>query len=386
VGVEVVEPAAVVKRLLPWLALGATALTVHTAWNLRRLRSPSEDPTDITEQIAVLIPARDEERNIGPTISSVQSQQRVLDLSIHVLDDGSTDQTAAIAQSFAKHDARIHVHRQPDEPPPPGWLGKNHACAQLAGIAELTNATTLVFVDADVRLEPLALASLVRELRSGGFALVAPYPRQESVGWLERLVQPLLVWSWATTVPLAVAERKQWASMSVANGQLMVFDAPAYRSIGGHAAVRGEVIEDVELMRAVRLAGLRAATLDGSRLATCRMYESPMDLIDGYSKSAWKAFGGFAGSLTINSGLMAIYVVPAFAAVLGRGSTRAWGLAGYAAGVGGRILVARRTGERTFPDSLVHPASIMAFAAINAMSWWRHLTGTAQWKGRQLSS
>ncbi len=383
---EIVEPAAVVRRLLPWLALGATALTVHTAWNLRRLRSPSADETDVTEQVAVLIPARDEEQHIGSTIASVQSQRRVTDLSIHVLDDGSTDHTAAIAESLAEHDSRIHVHRQPDEPPPPGWLGKNYACARLADVAEITVADILVFVDADVRLEPLALASLIRELRSGGFALVAPYPRQESVGWLERLVQPLLVWSWATTVPLAVAERQQWASMSVANGQLMVFDAPAYRSIGGHAAVRGEVIEDVELMRAVRLAGLRAVTLDGSRLATCRMYESPQDLIDGYTKSAWKAFGGLAGSLVINSGLVAVYVVPALAAVLGRGSTRAWGFAGYAAGVGGRFLVARRTGERTFPDTLTHPASIMVFVAINTMSWWRHLTGTAQWKGRQLSS
>lgn len=375
-----------VRRLLPWLALGTTALTLHTAWNLRRLRSPAADPTHVTEQVAVLIPARDEEVHIGSTIASLQSQQRVTDLSIHVLDDGSADQTAAIAESLAESDSRIHVHRQPDEPPPPGWLGKNYACARLADVAETTDANILVFVDADVRLEPLALASLVRELRSEGFALVAPYPRQESVGWLERLVQPLLVWSWATTVPLAVAERQQWASMSVANGQLMVFDAPAYRGIGGHAAVRGEVIEDVELMRAVRSAGLRAVTVDGSQLATCRMYESPQDLLDGYSKSAWNAFGSLAGSIATNLGLVSLYVIPAFAAVFGRGRIRAWGFAGYAAGVGGRVLVARRTGERAFPDTLAHPASIVAFVVINIVSWWRHLTGTAQWKGRQLPS
>src|SRR6056297_589580 len=385
-GLETVEPAAVVSRLLPWLAVGATALTVHTAWNLRRLRRPSPPDIATTEKVAVLIPARDEATHIASTIDSARAQRWVPHLSIHVLDDGSTDGTAAIAESAAKDDPRIHVHRRPDEPPPPGWLGKNYACARLAEIAEDEGADILVFVDADVRLQASAVSALVHELRHGGFALVAPYPRQESIGWLERLVQPLLVWSWATTVPLGVAERRQWASMSVANGQLLVFDARDYRRTGGHAAVRAEVIEDVELMRAVRLAGLRAVTLDGSRLATCRMYESPQDLIDGYTKSAWKAFGGLAGSLVINSGLVAVYVVPAFAAVLGRGSTRAWGFAGYAAGVGGRFLVARRTGERTFPDTLTHPASILVFVAINTMSWWRHLTGTAQWKGRQLSS
>jgi len=375
----------VVSRLLPWLAVGATALTVHTAWNLRRLRRPSPPDIDTTEKVAVLIPARDEATHIASTIDSASAQRWVPHLSIHVLDDGSTDGTAAIAESAAKDDPRIHVHRRPDEPPPPGWLGKNYACARLAEIAEDEGADILVFVDADVRLQASAVSALVHELRHGGFALVAPYPRQESIGWLERLVQPLLVWSWATTVPLGVAERRQWASMSVANGQLLVFDARDYRRIGGHAAVRAEVIEDVELMRAVRSTGARAVTVDGSTLASCRMYESPRDLIDGYSKSAWRAFGGLAGSIAVNYSLIALYVVPALAAVFGRGSIRAWGLVGYGSGVGGRILVARHTGERVWPDALAHPASIVAFTAINKISWVRHLRGTAQWKGRRLT-
>jgi hypothetical protein len=383
---EIVEPAAVVRRLLPWLALGATALTVHTAWNLRRLRRPTVPDNDVTQKVAVLIPARDEEQHIASTIESVQSQRGVSDVSIHVLDDGSSDNTAAITDTLAGRDPRISVHRAPDEPPPSGWLGKNYACARLANLAALAQAEVLVFVDADVRLEPSALSSLIAELRAGDFALIAPYPRQQAVGWLERLVQPLLVWSWATTVPVAVAERYQWASMSVANGQLLVFDARSYHSIGGHEAVRGDVIEDVALMRAIRRAGLRAITVDGSWLATCRMYESPRDLIDGYAKSAWKAFGGPAGSLVVNATLVAVYVVPAIAAIVGRGSTRAWGLAGYAAGVGGRVLIARRTGERSLPDAFAHPVSILAFATINAVSWWRHLTGTTQWKSRGLSS
>lgn len=380
-GLAAVEPATVVKRLIPWLALGATALTVHTAWNLRHLRRPQPPIDGVVETVSVLIPARDEEQHIGPTIESVREQERVARLNIHVLDDGSQDSTATIAKSIADQDARVHVHEEANVAPPPGWLGKNYACARLS---DAVDADVLVFLDADVVLEPLAIASLVHELRSGGFDLVAPYPRQEAFGLLERLVQPLLVWSWATTVPLRVAEDRQWASMSVANGQLMVFDASAYRSIGGHASVRDDVIEDVALMRRVREAGLRAITVDGSELATCRMYESASDLIDGYTKSAWRAFGSPAGSIAVNSLLMALYVVPALAAVFGRGSTRAWGALGYAAGVTGRLLVARHTGEREFPDALAHPASILAFVVINKLSWWRHLTGTAQWKGRSV--
>ena len=199
-------------------------------------------------------------------------------------------------------------------------------------------------------------------------------------------MQPLLVWSWATTVPLRVAEDRQWGSMSVANGQLLVFDARAYRDIGGHASVRGDVIEDVALMRLVRQSGLRAVTVDGSTLATCRMYESSSDLLDGYTKSAWRAFGGPVGTVVVNSLLVALYLVPAVAAVTGRGSTRAWGALGYLAGVGGRLVVARRTGERVWPDALAHPASISVFVFINALSWWRHANGTTQWKGRSVTT
>ena len=380
-GLATVEPTTVVKRLIPWLAIGATALTIHTAWNLRHLRRPQPPIDDVTETVAVLIPARDEEQSIGVTIESVREQQRVAHLEIHVLDDGSHDATAIITKSIADKDSRVHVLEEADVAPPPGWLGKNYACARLS---DAVDANVLVFLDADVRLEPMAIASLVHELRSGDLDLVAPYPRQEASGLLERLVQPLLVWSWATTVPLRVAETRQWASMSVANGQLLVFDASAYRMIGGHASVRDDVIEDVALMRRIREAGLRAVTVDGSELATCRMYESSSDLIDGYTKSAWRAFGGPVGSVMVNSLLIGLYVVPALAVVFGRGSTRAWGVLGYGAGVTGRLLVARHTGERELPDALAHPASIVAFVVINKLSWWRHLTGTAQWKGRSV--
>jgi len=373
----------VVKRVIPWLALGAVALSVHTAWNVRQLRRPNPPDHDVAEKIAVLIPARDEQDHIAATIQSAQNQDHVGALQIHVLDDGSHDATCEIAQSLAELDPRIHIHQQPDQDPPAGWLGKNYACAQLASLAD-QDSTVFVFLDADVVLEPHAVSTLAHELRSGDFQLVAPYPRQTADGLLERLIQPLLVWSWATTVPLAIAERRQWASMSVANGQLMAFDVDGYRSIGGHATVRGEVIEDVALMRQVRQAGLRAATIDGSHLATCRMYSSTRDLVDGYTKSAWNAFGGVAGSIAVNSTLVGLYVVPALAALFGSGRNRRWGLVGYTAGVAGRILVARRTGERALPDALAHPGSVLAFVMINGASWWRHLSGTTQWKGRAI--
>jgi hypothetical protein len=206
-------------------------------------------------------------------------------------------------------------------------------------------------------------------------------------GWFERLVQPLVVWSWVSTVPLAWAQSSQRPSLSAANGQLLVFDEVAYRSIDGHTSVADNVLEDIGLMRAVRNNGGRAITIDGSRIADCRMYSSTSEVIDGYSKSLWAAFGGPVGSAAVVGTLSVAYVLP-FAAMFlaARGRDRAWAAAGVLAGVAGRALVAQRTGSRVLPDALAQPASIAAFAGLNALSWWRHKRGTNAWKGRAVTA
>ena len=139
-------------------------------------------------------------------------------------------------------------------------------------------------------------------------------------------------------------------------------------------------------MRAIKASGKRAATVDGSRLAHCRMYEGSAAVVDGYSKSLWSAFGGPVGSVAVNAALLGTYVVPAVAAVAGKDhATRRWGRIGYAAGVASRSLVAHRTREQVLPDVLMHPASIAAFAFLNVVSWQRQVRGRNTWKGRGVS-
>ncbi|MCX6432959.1 MAG: glycosyltransferase family 2 protein [Actinobacteria bacterium] len=353
----------------------ACAIALHTAVNLRFLRTPSSDAPSLDESVTVLIPARDEEAHIETTVRSVLAQDGVPGLSVIVLDDGSTDGTAVILDRLAESDARLSVVHAPDAPPPAGWLGKPWACMRLADQAV---GSVLVFVDADVELR-----SVVTTMRQGGFTLVAPYPFQESQGWLERLVQPLVTWSWAALVPLRWAESSARPSLSAANGQFIAVDADAYRAIDGHGSVRADVIEDVALMRAMKSSGRHTATVDGSTIATCRMYDGANAVVDGYAKSLWSAFNGPIGSIAVNTLLVGIYVVPAVAAITARDSrTRRIGLLGYAAGVASRTLVARRTGERALPDALLQPASIAAFTALNVISWQRHVRGSNTWKGR----
>jgi hypothetical protein len=363
-------------------ALLAVGLAALTAANVRSVRRPSQDAPDVTEPVWVLIPARDEADHIEATLDSVLAQSGVPHLCVIVLDDASSDDTAELVARRAARDPRVRLLRSTTEPPE-GWLGKPWACARLADEA---GAGVLVFVDADVMLYPHAIRASVATLRDGDFGLVAPYPLQVAHGLLERLVQPLVTWAWMATIPLAWAESAQWASMSAANGQLLVFDRAAYDRIGGHRAVAGDVLEDIALMRAVRARGDRAVTVDGSHLAQCRMYEGPGSVVEGYTKSLWAAFGGASGSLAGTGMLLLAHVVPPVALLSARDRrTRAWGALGYAAGVASRALVARRTGEPRLPDSLAHPVSVLAFTALSAESWRRHRSGSTRWKGRPVS-
>jgi hypothetical protein len=365
-------------------SLTAAGIAAHTAANLRLLRTPDPDAPEVAESVSVLIPARDEERHIAETVRSVLAQSGVPDLEVIVLDDASSDRTGPIVSALAAADDRVRLVTGPDDPLPEGWLGKPWACERLAAQAR---GSVLVFVDADVVLAPHAVRALVHTLRTTGLAMVAPYPLQVADTWLERLVQPLVTWSWAATMPLRWGERSLRPSLSAANGQLLAVDATAYRHAGGHAAVRGEVIEDVALMRAMKRSGAHAATVDGSHLATCRMYTGTAEVVDGYAKSLWAAFNGPVGSVAVSGLLVGAFVVPAVAAVTApTGRTRAIGAAGYAAGVASRAMVAQRTGEPVLPDALAHPASIAAFAALSAVSWQRHLRGANRWKGREVTT
>ena len=363
-------------------AVGACLATVHTAYNLHRLRTPPVDPPVVGERVSVLVPARDEAARIGPCVTALLASQGLRDVEVIVLDDDSTDGTTDVVRRAAQGDPRLRIVDGGGEQVPDGWLGKTWACARLARAA---TGSVLVFVDADVVVAPRGIAASIALLRRAGLDLVSPYPRQEANGLLPRLVQPLLQWSWATLLPLGPAETSPRESLVAANGQLLVVDARAYAASGGHDAVRGEVLDDVALLRAVKRTGGRGVVVDGTDVATCRMYDDAASLVEGYTKSLWSAFGSPAGAAAVVALLSWLYVVPPAAAVAGPSPrARAWGAVGYGAGVAGRVLVARRTRARLLPDVAAHPASVAVLGALVAESWRRHRAGTTTWRGRSL--
>jgi hypothetical protein len=354
--------------LLPWVVL-----TGHTVANAALLRRPQRHTTT-AQRVAVLLPLRDEAGRVTPCLESLLGQRGVPGLTILVLDDGSADGTAEVVRSVAGDKVRLLTGAAL----PPGWLGKPHACRQLADAAG--DVDVLVFVDADVVLAPDAVAGAVNLLRDARVTLLSPYPRIAGAG---RLVQPLLQWSWLTFLPLRAMERSPRESLAAAGGQWLVLDRAGYHRAGGHAAVRDDVLEDIGLARAVKRSGGRIALADGSALATCEMYTSWPELTAGYTKSLWAS-----GAVVAVGPLLLLYVVPPFAALIavigGAAPLAAVSLAAYLLGVVGRVVSARATGGRPWPDAFAHPASVAVFAWLVARSIRLRRQGRLTWRGRAL--
>jgi hypothetical protein len=365
-----------VSRPVALLAGISGAGALHAAVNALLLRRPPDAPPPVRRPVTVVLPARNEEHQVGECLAALLDQRGVPDLRVVVVDDGSTDGTAAVVRRVA--DPRVRL--LPAGPLPPGWLGKPHACA--AGVAAAGPGgpdDVVAFVDADVRLNPDALAGAVAVLDRHGLDLVSPWPRPLTGGLAEHLVQPLVPWLWLTTLPVRLAERSPRPSLAAAIGQFLVLRRDAYDRAGGHSAVREEVLEDLALLRAVKRAGGRGGPIDGSRLASCRMYEGWPALREGYAKSLWASVGGSAvASAAAAAALTAVWVVPPLAALRG---SRA-GLLGYAAGVAGRAVAAAVTGSRPWPDALAHPVSVALLDVLLLRSLAGHRRGTLTWRGR----
>ncbi len=257
-------------------------IVLSNAWLL--YRAGHHPPPHSFPKVSILVPARDEERNIEGCIRSLLSQDYP-DFDVLVLDDGSSDQTGNILARMARSETRLKVLL--GQPLPPGWLGKNWACAQLAGQAE---GELFYFTDADTRHQPQTLRAAVTTLEGEQAGLLTSFPHQEMHTWGERFSVPILAWASFCFTPLLLAYRTKLPVLSSAVGQMLLFRRTVYSSIGGHAAVRDCITEDLALARQVKASGNRWRMMDVTRLITCRMYQNGREAYSGLSKNLFAAF------------------------------------------------------------------------------------------------
>lgn len=375
---------------LDWLSIACLAAAAvpaaATLVNLRLFRPPPPAAPD-RRPISVLVPARNEEASIEGTLRSILSSDGV-DLEVLVLDDGSTDATAAVVARIAAADPRLRLLR--GEALPPGWCGKQHACWQLAAAA---SRETILFVDADVALEPDALARAAAFLDASGADLVSGFPRQATSTPVDWLLLPLIHFVLLGFLPLGRSRTSRSPSLAAGCGQLFVTTQQAYRRAGGHAAIRESLHDGVKLPRAFRAAGLGTDLFDASTIATCRMYARSLDVLRGLSKNATEGLAAprvvVPASILLAFGQIAPPVLVAFGSLSG---WRGFGRAGMAAAIAAvvacylpRLLEAIRF-RGSLMAAALHPLAVAVFLGIQWYGVARQRLGLkTSWKGRPLA-
>ncbi len=309
-------------------------------------------------RVSILVPARNEASTLPLTLPALLAQGAD---EVLVLDDHSDDGTADVARALG---ARVLT----GEALPPGWHGKPWACQQLARAA---CGDVLVFTDADVFWQPGTLDALLAERARTGAELLTVWPRQRTGTWGERLLVPMIDDLLLSGLPHPFV-RLPFAPMAAGNGQLMLFERDAYTHVGGHALVRGEVLEDVRFAVRFKARGGRLGIALGGDLLGVRMYSSYGEAVRGFGKSVLDVHGRSRWLMLLTGALhVAAYSAPWFA-----GRPLLIGL-----GLLGPLLVRAKTG-RTRPRDLAEVAltPLLPLAALPV--YLMALRGRYTWKGR----
>ncbi len=334
--------------------------------------------------VSVLVPARNEERNIEACVTSLLGQ-RYPRFEVLVLDDDSTDETPVILSRLEQSCRRLRVLR--GQPLPDDWLGKHWACHQLALAAQ---GDLLLFVDADTRHHPLMLREAVAAQAREESDLLTGLPHEETVTLGERLVIPIIGWAVLALLPLGLAHRLKSALLSMGIGQFMLFRRAAFWAVGGFVAVRQDPVDDMALARRTKRNGLCWRFLDLSGRVSCRMYQGFKGAADGLGKSVFPALGR---RLAVLAGLFVLlawmYLAPLaecggwLLGMTAKGGAPFW--AGLAVGLAFATwtLVMWRT-KQPFRWALTYPLIIGSILGIAVRSAYLFKYGKASWKGRTL--
>ena len=266
------------------------------------LKAPSEEVDELSS-VSILVPARNEAHNLPRTLPRLL-EQTLQQAEVVVLDDGSTDGTRALLEGFARDHPRLRVLA--GKPLPDGWSGKNWACHQLAGAA---SGSILIFTDADVYWEPGTLEALLAfraahetgHKTGHGAEFVSVWPRQLTGTLAERLMVPVIDLILLGFLPYLGVKWSSHAAFSAGNGQLMLWTREGYARVGGHAAFRGEVLEDVRMGQRAKGVGLRVALALGGRMIATRMYRGEAEMLEGFAKNILAASGSRGALLTLGA-------------------------------------------------------------------------------------
>lgn len=353
---------------IPWVLNATNAV----AWP-RATRA-----AETTDRLSVLVPARDEAATIVACVEAALAAQPPAH-EVVVCDDGSTDATPQLLADLAAQHDRLTVIQAP--PLPDGWVGKPHACHTLAQHA---TGDVLLFVDADTRLGPQATGQVQALLDDHRADVLTAFPGQELGTWLEQLVVPMLPLTFTSWFPLDLVWKHTNPALLVVNGQVLALRREAYDAIGGFAAIRDAVVDDMAICRRAKEDLRRVVFADGTGLATARMYRSAGEVWAGFSKNFFPGLGwSWLGLAFVVATYLTCFVLPyvRFGADVAMGALPWAAAIGVGCNVAARTILAVRLRHPAW-SVVAHPVGVLVWLAIGLNSAWWSVTGRVRWRGR----
>ncbi len=367
------------------IVLSLVVLLAVSLFNMRYLRHLYSYPAPPSwPRCSVLVPARNEEANVGRCAGSLLAQDYP-DFQVIVLDDNSADRTWEILQELAARDARLILIK--GKPLPDDWLGKHWACSQLA---EAADGELLVFVDADTYHETGMLRGAASAMIAENTCLISALPQQAVASWSELLSIPAFYLGMLCGVPLELTRLQRNPLLFAILGQFLVFRRDAYDAAGGYAAVRHNVVDDIAIGRRVHAMGLKYKLLDGGGLVSCRMYRNFDQTWKGLTKSTFATFNFDPYFITLMYILVLIfYVSPPIVLGIGLAQPQIPLEITAMAGIAVLLNIVLWTISNVrfhFPlyVVLIYPFSAIFMTVVAFSSMILTMQGKALWKGRSM--
>lgn len=267
------------------LLVAIVRLTVSLVNLITRPLLPKAKPKEFP-LVSVLIPARNEEKNISNLLNSIVTQDYP-NLEIIIGDDESTDNTVSIVEKWKSKDSRIkliHIESLPE-----GWLGKNYACHLLGNIAK---GDYFVFLDADVVLSESFISSAISYMKNNNISLLSIFPEQIMKTSAEKIVVPIMMRILLSLLPLPLVKLTRFPSLSAANGQCMIYKKSVYLKYFPNQLFKKSRAEDIEIAKYLKSQGELVVCLLGNHQIYSRMYTNYSDAINGFAKNIDAIFHG----------------------------------------------------------------------------------------------
>ena len=260
---------------------------VNLLQNIKRLKKQKKNKLQKPYPfVSVLIPARNEERNIKKCVNSIL-KSNYPSFEVIVLDDNSRDRTFEIVKKLKNKDKRLRVIK--GQKLPPGWTGKNWSCHQLAQAAQ---GEWFLFTDADTVHQSQSISVALASAQKSKAVFVTCIPGLIAKTWAEKLYMPIIHFAFLALVPFKLINYSKDSRLAFGIGPFILIEKNFYFGCGGHQSIKDKIVDDMALAKRVKENKGKISIIDGTSIMTVRFYTSFKEVWKGFSKNNYEAIGG----------------------------------------------------------------------------------------------